>query len=55
MLLIHLPDGPTTFFRMSNVKITPELKVSLCLPYQIVILVKIGNFLQNNTLCNSCI
>jgi hypothetical protein len=27
MLVIHLPDGPTAHFRLSNVKITPELKV----------------------------
>jgi hypothetical protein len=27
MLVIHLPEGPTAHFRLSNVKITPELKV----------------------------
>jgi len=27
MLVIHLPDGPTAHFRLSNVKLTPELKV----------------------------
>ncbi|CAK9804266.1 Probable ribosome production factor 1 [Anthophora quadrimaculata] len=26
MLIIHLPDGPTAYFKLSNVKITPELK-----------------------------
>ncbi|XP_067003855.2 probable ribosome production factor 1 [Anabrus simplex] len=26
LLVIHLPDGPTANFRLSNVKITPELK-----------------------------
>lgn len=28
MLVVHLPDGPTAHFKMSNVKITPELKRS---------------------------
>ncbi|XP_034939438.1 probable ribosome production factor 1 isoform X2 [Chelonus insularis] len=28
MLVIHLPDGPTALFKLSNVKITPELKRS---------------------------
>lgn len=28
MLIIHLPDGPTAHFKLSNVKITPELKRS---------------------------
>lgn len=28
MLVIHLPDGPTAHFRLSNVKLTPELKRS---------------------------
>lgn len=28
MLVIHLPDGPTAHFKLSNVKITPELKRS---------------------------
>ncbi|XP_076375963.1 putative ribosome production factor 1 [Megalopta genalis] len=28
MLVIHLPDGPTAYFKLSNVKITPELKRS---------------------------
>ncbi|XP_012277914.1 probable ribosome production factor 1 [Orussus abietinus] len=28
MLIVHLPDGPTAHFRLSNVKITPELKRS---------------------------
>ncbi|XP_076237117.1 putative ribosome production factor 1 [Calliopsis andreniformis] len=28
MLIIHLPDGPTAYFKLSNVKITPELKRS---------------------------
>lgn len=27
MLVVHLPDGPTAHFRLSNVKLTPELKV----------------------------
>lgn len=26
MLVVHLPDGPTAQFKLSNVKITPELK-----------------------------
>ncbi|KAJ9601026.1 hypothetical protein L9F63_000761, partial [Diploptera punctata] len=26
MLVIHLPDGPTAHFRLSNVKVTPDLK-----------------------------
>lgn len=26
LLVIHLPDGPTAHFRLSNVKITPELR-----------------------------
>ncbi|XP_076641451.1 putative ribosome production factor 1 [Halictus rubicundus] len=28
MLVIHLPDGPTAYFKLSNVKITPELRRS---------------------------
>ncbi|XP_017878222.1 probable ribosome production factor 1 [Ceratina calcarata] len=28
MLVIHLPDGPTAYFKLSNVKITTELKRS---------------------------
>ncbi|XP_015513526.1 probable ribosome production factor 1 [Neodiprion pinetum] len=28
MLVVHLPDGPTAQFKLSNVKITPELKRS---------------------------
>ncbi|XP_012258324.1 probable ribosome production factor 1 [Athalia rosae] len=28
MLVVHLPDGPTAHFKLSNVKITPELKRS---------------------------
>nr|XP_034170911.1 probable ribosome production factor 1 [Osmia lignaria] len=28
MLIIHLPEGPTAYFKLSNVKITPELKRS---------------------------
>ncbi|XP_043253050.1 probable ribosome production factor 1 [Colletes gigas] len=28
MLIVHLPDGPTAYFKLSNVKITPELKRS---------------------------
>ncbi|XP_069678321.1 probable ribosome production factor 1 [Periplaneta americana] len=28
MLLIHLPNGPTAHFRLSNVKLTPDLKRS---------------------------
>lgn len=28
LLLIHLPDGPTAHFRVSNVKITTELRKS---------------------------
>ncbi len=27
MLISHLPDGPTAHFRLSNVKITKEIKV----------------------------
>lgn len=28
MLVVHLPDGPTAYFKLSNVKITPELRRS---------------------------
>nr|XP_031834577.1 probable ribosome production factor 1 [Nomia melanderi] len=28
MLVIHLPNGPTAYFKLSNVKITPELRRS---------------------------
>lgn len=28
MIVIHLPDGPTAHFRLSNVKLTPDLKRS---------------------------
>lgn len=28
LVVVHLPDGPTAHFRLSNVKITPELKRS---------------------------
>ena len=28
MLVVHLPDGPTMYCKLSNVKITPELKRS---------------------------
>ncbi|XP_066591682.1 probable ribosome production factor 1 [Prorops nasuta] len=28
MLIVHLPSGPTAYFKLSNVKITPELKRS---------------------------
>ena len=33
MLVIHLPDGPTAHFRLSNVKLTPDLKVNFLLKY----------------------
>jgi len=28
MLVSHLPDGPTAYFKLSNVKLTKQLKVT---------------------------
>lgn len=30
LLLIHLPDGPTAHFRLSNLKLSKEIRVRYC-------------------------